>query len=259
MTNLPATDNDTASRGETERGSTLSAVILPRAAIDAATVDTMYGLYSSSYADTSASRFRTDLDSKTHVLLLRAADGTLCGFSTLQLYTSLAAGRPVRVIYSGDTIIDPAHWGNSTLAFEWLRFAGQVCHAAPELPLYWLLIVKGHRTYRFLSTFARSYLPHHGLEATPADADMLARLAEEKFGDSFDPSTGIARFGPDSGRLSDALAEIPDRHRRLPAVKYFLERNPGYRNGDELVCLCRLADDNLKSLARRVFAPAGQS
>ena len=166
------------------------------------------------------------------------------------------AGRNLRVIYSGDTIIDPAHWGSSALAFEWLRFAGCIRREQPELPLYWLLIVKGHRTYRFLSTFARDYAPHHGARNTSDRLELLNALAAEKFGDDYDPATGIVRFASPCGRLNDDLADVPVRHRRLPAVQYFLERNPGYRNGDELVCICELAAENLRPLALRVFAPA---
>lgn len=32
-----------------------------------------------------------------------------------------------------------------------------------------------------------------------------------------------------------------------------MQRNPGYRQGDELVCLCEVAASNLKPLAQRVF------
>ena len=125
--------------------------------------------------------------------------------------------------------------------------------ATPSLPLYWLLIVKGHRTYRYLSTFARHYVPHHRQQPTADEIELMRALAAEKFGDSFDAETGIVRFGPQSGHLTDELADVPDRHRRLPAVSYFLERNPGYRDGDELVCLCLLAEDNLKPFAQRIF------
>ena len=30
----------------------------------------------------------------------------------------------------------------------------------PEQPLYWFLIVKGHRTYRYLSAFSVDFHPH---------------------------------------------------------------------------------------------------
>ena len=38
-----------------------------------------------------------------------------------------------------------------------------------------------------------------------------------------------------------------------PSTRYFMQRNPGYRQGDELVCLCEVAASNLKPLAQRVF------
>ncbi|MEO8269030.1 MAG: hypothetical protein ABI557_04875 [Aureliella sp.] len=226
---------------------------------DEATVAAMFSLYASSYADTSDGRFRRDLEGKTHVLLLTQAGGILCGFTTLELYSSTAAGPPIRVIFSGDTVIDPKYWGSPVLALEWLRFAGTVAHRS-QLPLYWLLIVKGHRTYRYLSTFANRYIPHHEFPDAPDDRSILTALAREKFGELFDDATGIIHFPSPQGRLSDELAEIPDRHRRLRPVEHFIKLNPGFRDGDELVCLCRLAGDNLRPMAARAFgADIGQS
>lgn len=216
----------------------------------------MYALYADNYADTTWPLFERDLAAKTHVILLRDQYGHLCGFSTLQLYRSTAAGLSLRVCYSGDTIIEPSHWGSSALAFEWIRFAGVVQRQEPATALYWLLIVKGHRTYRYLSTFANRYTPDHRTAASPQQEQILNALATEKFGDDFDAATGIVRFASAHGRLRQDLAEVPGRHRRLAAVDYFLKRNPGYAAGDELVCLCELAADNLKPIAARIFQPA---
>jgi hypothetical protein len=215
--------------------------------------EAMYALYRSNYADTQPSLFARDLAAKTHVVILEDHSGTLRGFSTLEIYESRVSGRRVRVIYSGDTIVDPEHWGSSALAFEWLRLAGETKIQQPGVPLYWLLIVKGHRTYRFLSTFAYRYIPHH-CEA-PASAEIALRdaLAREKFGAAFDAASAIARFSQPQGRLTEELAKIPERHRRLAEVEFFLHSNPHYSRGDELVCLCELSAENLKPIARRVF------
>jgi hypothetical protein len=220
--------------------------------LDAAKVRAMFELYASNYADTADAIFRCDLERKTHVLLLTLEDGTLCGFTTLELYASTAAGPPVRVLYSGDTIIDRAHWGSPALALEWIRFAGAIARR-DLVPLYWLLIVKGHRTYRFLPAFAKRYIPHHEVPDTLAERTILQALAHEKFGEHFDDRSGVVHFPTQQGRLIDELADVPRRHRRLPSVTHFLRLNPGYRDGDELVCLCRLAPDNLRPFAARVF------
>lgn len=235
----------------------LDAEVVERASLSPALADTMYALYAAHYLDTTRTLFKSDLAAKSHVLLLRDETRRLCGFSTLQVYQSAVADRALRVLYSGDTIIDPQHWGSSALALAWLSFAGRIQRQNPSLPLYWLLIVKGHRTYRFLPTFARHYVPRHETSTPAAELALLNALAAEKFGDAFDPVTGVVRFTSPRGRLNQALAEISERHKRLPAVAYFLQRNPGYREGDELVCLCELAPANLRPFAARAFAPAG--
>lgn len=230
----------------------LTARLVDRGELDAARVREMFGLYAACYTDTSQLIFQRDLAGKTHVLLLTREDDSLCGFTTLELYASTAAGRPVRVIYSGDTIVERAQWGSPTLALEWIRFAGEM-QRRDSTPLYWLLIVKGHRTYRFLPAFAKQYIPHHELADPPEEREMLSALAHEKFGDHFDDASGILHFPTPQGRLIDDLADVSRRHRRLGPVAHFLRLNPGYRNGDELVCLCRLAPDNLRPFAARVF------
>lgn len=232
----------------------MRAHIVARSAVAEPLVSAMFELYRANYADVQYDIFTRDFAAKTHVVLVHDETGSLCGFSTLHVYDSAALGEPVRVIYSGDTIVDPRRWGSSAFAFEWLRFAGELKRQTPNMPLYWLLIVKGHRTYRFLSAFAYRYVPHHAQAADATQVALRDALAIEKFGVAFDPTTSVARFATPQGRLNDSLAEIPAQHRRLPEVTYFLERNPGYARGEELVCLCELDASNMKPMARRVFA-----
>ena len=237
----------------------LAAAIVTSDRLEAATIRAMYELYAASYADTSYDRFRRDLDAKTHVLLLTHGGEILRGFTTLQHYSSDAPGYPVRVLFSGDTVVEPAYWGSSVWALEWIRFAGVLSRQC-ETPLYWLLIVKGHRTYRFLPAFANRYIPHHKVAESPEERALLTALAREKFGDCFDSATGIVRFPTPQGRLNGKLAEVPGKHRRLPSVAHFLKLNPGYPDGNELVCLCKLSRGNLRPLAARAFsAEAGRA
>jgi len=232
----------------------MSARVLPRASIDEELGETMFRLYAANYADTAREIFARDLAAKTHVLVLTDPVGQLCGFSTIELYSTSFAGGIIRVMFSGDTIISREHWGSQALAFEWIRFAGEVERSAPAAPLYWLLIVKGHRTYRFLPTFAQSYIPHHACPATAFEQALRDVLAREKFGEAYDSTTGVIRFPTAQGRLRPLLADISQRHMRLPEVGHFLRLNPGYRDGDELVCLCRLAEQNLRPRAARIFS-----
>jgi hypothetical protein len=43
---------------------------------------------------------------------------------------------------------------------------------------------------------------------------------------------------------------LQERH---AAVQFFLERNPRFHAGEEMVCLTELSAENLRSFARRAF------
>jgi hypothetical protein len=215
-------------------------------------VRAMFALYDTYYDGTSESLFREDLAGKSHVLLLES-DGELRGFSTVAVVDFEFAGAANRAIFSGDTIIDHRFWGEQELVRAFCRFAGALKAAAPQLPLFWLLISKGYRTYRYLETFAHDYQPHHSRQPSPDARARLETLARLKFGASFDADAGLLRFPESRGHLKSRWAEVRDPLQQHPAVRFFLERNPRFHAGEELVCITELTADNLRSFAKRAF------
>ena len=173
------------------------------------------------------------------MILLEAA-GRVHGFSTLQVYVS----RSVRVVFSGDTIVHRAAWGSSALARTWLEVVRQL------QPEYWLLITSGFRTYRFLPVFWKEFWPRHDSPAAPA---LLCELARERFGQQYDPATGIVRVAAPQV-LRGELREIPVSRLTNRHVEFFARANPGHVRGDELVCLCPLTSANQTLAGRRLVA-----
>ena len=222
-------------------------------ALSRGAVDDMFDLYATYYDATSRALFETDLGNKDFVVALYDDDGALVGFSTLAVLDTTIAGTRLRAIYSGDTIIDRAHWGTQALAFTWIRFAGTVKAQVPDCPLYWFLIVKGHRTYRYLSAFSIEFYPHWQMP-TPAWAQsIMAGLARRRFNDAYDAERGVLSFPESRGHLRATWAAVEPEEAARPDVAFFLDSNPGYVRGDELVCLTELSSANLRPLASRVF------
>lgn len=220
------------------------------------TVSEMTWLYLDHYDGSSAALFHSDLREKDEVILIYHTD-KLVGFTALKIYRTEWNGKPIRVVYSGDTIVSPKHWGQQTLAFAWLAHSGEIKRQHPTLPLYWFLLVKGHRTYRYLPAFAKTFFPHW--ETPRADLKPLAdQLASARFGDDYDFVSGVVRFARSHGHLKAAIAEPCGREASKPAIRFFREQNPGYRQGHELVCICELEMENMKPLAARLFEPAGK-
>ena len=214
----------------------------------------MSKLYFTYYEGCDDQQFQRDLADKTEALLVYH-DQQLIGFTLYQLYSLQWRARPVRILYSGDTIVEQRHWGQQALAFSWIQRAGQLRREAPETPLYWFLIVKGHRTYRYLPAFSRTFHPHWSQPDDKLKA-LADHLAKEKFTVAYDAKSGVVSFSESQGHLKAQYAQPSTREQQMAAVDFFLQRNPGYRQGDELVCLCELRADNLKPLARRLFQGA---
>jgi hypothetical protein len=82
----------------------------------------------------------------------------------------------------------------------------------------------------------------------------MLSLARQRFGEAFDAERCVVSFPESRGHLKPALAEVAADEALRPDVAFFLRQNPGYRHGEELVCFTELALDNLRPLARRVFA-----
>jgi len=222
--------------------------------LDRQTRAAMFALYAQYYGGTSEELFLDDLADKQYVVILRDRDRTLQGFSSIKVWEEDFAGQTVRIIYSGDTIVQRDHWGQQALAFTWVQFSGALKSEAPELPLYWFLLVKGHRTYRYLRAFYRVFYPACNRPTPPQVKALMDQLAGAKFAAYYDPQSGVVQFPQSRGHLKPDWAEIPEKDLRRPDVRFFLERNPGYTQGDELVCLAEISQENQNPLMARLFA-----
>ena len=179
----------------------------------------------------------------------------IVGFTTLQVYDYLWQGSPIRVVYSGDTVVARAHWGQQALAFRWIARMAEIKAEDPHKPLYWFVIIKGHRTFKYLPTFGKSFYPHWSIDRT--DLKPLADfLAKDKFGEMYNESTGIVEFSESQGHLKQEIAYPTEEEMTKDSVKFFLEKNPNYLQGHELVCLCELEEENMKPLTKRIFRKA---
>ena len=202
--------------------------------------------------------FDADLAEKQWVIAINdPEDGRLCGFSTQMLLHTVVAGQKVRALFSGDTIVDRDHWARNPLAGLWGRFALALMQQDADCPLYWFLISKGYKTYRFLPVFFHEFYPRAGTTTPDAVLRALRSLGEAKFPTAFDPKTGIILTRCEkSCRLRAGVAEVTSRRLADPNVRFFCERNPGHADGDELCCLAPLSRQNFTPAAWKVIRAA---
>jgi hypothetical protein len=81
---------------------------------------------------------------------------------------------------------------------------------------------------------------------------LLAHLADQRFGSCYQNENGIVRFTSPQVLRSE-LREVGPGRMKEPHVAFFMERNPGWCHGDELVCLTEISFDNLTPAGRRMW------
>lgn len=200
----------------------------------------MESLYRRYYEGAPNECFRRDLAEKDRAIVLRE-DGSIVGFSTMKLLD--VAGR--KVLFSGDTVVDAACRNQTGLAGAFGHVMRRLADELEEAP-DWFLICKGARTYRFLPTFFKRYVPGRKVDAELSV--RLASIARAVYPREYDEAAGVLRFGDGKDRLkSDALRMDAESVR-------FRNLNPGWVRGDELCCLAPLSMDNLNRLGLRVIS-----
>ncbi len=211
----------------------------------------MYDLLAQHFLGVDEQTFARDLSEKNWVVLLEDVEGVLRGFSTFLIYSTTVARRPITVVYSGDTIVEPSAWGSPALPRAWIRAVYDIARGFPDGDLYWLLLTSGFRTYRFVSVFCRDFYPRFDAPTPPVSQQLLDALSSERFGAAYDAPAGLVRF-PAPQVLRERLSGVPDGRSADPHVRFFLERNPGHIAGDELVSLASLARENLTAAGTRM-------
>lgn len=219
------------------------------ASLTSAEREAMWGLFAPSYTGATRDVFERDLGEKEHVIVLKDAGRVLQGFSTLLRLEV----RGATAVFSGDTIIAPGFWGQTALqrAFIWYLMAQRL--ARPGRRVYWFLITKGYRTYLLISRYFPNHWPRHDAPFPDEEAALLDELCRRKFGEAWDASAGLLRHaGQTAVRLAEPLADVREKLREDPDVRFFLEKNPRWAEGDELCCLAR-ADDDFVATTTRIF------
>jgi hypothetical protein len=226
--------------------------LVAREDLTAAERESMLALLQAHFEGVTPERFERDLAEKTWALLLED-EGLLRGFSTLLLWETTPPGEaPCTVVYSGDTVVERGAWGSAALPRSWIAAVRKLRERYPLGRLWWLLLTSGFRTYRFLPVFWSDFWPRFDAATPPEAQTRMSYLARERLGGLYKEKEGIVRF-PEPQSLREGLDDLPPGRLADPHIAFFLERNPGWKEGDELVCLTEIAEENLTRAGRRMW------
>lgn len=221
----------------------------------------MYDVFQTYYDESDIVTFLDDLEKKESVILL--CDKTsqkIVGFTTLGVWNFEHQGKKVVGVFSGDTILEKAYWGNKSWQAKWIWWCLKKRIRYFYRPMYWLLISKGYKTYLLLANNFSVYYPatenrHRQLKP------LVDTYSRNFFPWAYNPDLGILDFGEKSQCLKSHVAQIDESTRSRNAhIRLFETLNPEWHRGVELPCIAKIqVRDAFKWLGKTIGKTFGTS
>lgn len=214
-------------------------------------IETMYELMDTFYDNMTRENFLNDLSKKDFCIVLRDEDGIIRGFSTQQIMHIPMDDELIHGVFSGDTIIHKDYWGSSELfkifARSFFKYEEQYGD------FYWFLICKGYKTYRILPTFYKSFYPNCK-EETPARIKAIMDAFGRYYSpEEYDERTGVLCYKGVKDKLKENVADVGPERLKDKNIAFFVEKNPGYVKGYDLVCITKLSMSNLSERMKKLL------
>lgn len=213
----------------------LKVLIYKREDLDKELVSQMWLLYESTYNFISYEKFQKDLEEKNYVFIgFDKVTNKFAGFSTALLYEESFLNREVGVIFSGDTVIHPDYWGNKSLHFAILKLAFSWKFKNLKKKLFWNLVASGNRTYLAMVRNCFEYYPRFDRETPDWEHKFIRHIGKKQFGELFNENDGVIIMDSPQAVFKPSLAPMSKELKALPEIDFFLRKNPGHEQGDEL-------------------------
>lgn len=206
----------------------------------------MFEIMTKVYFGENWNKFLSDMNEKNYALVLFDENSNIAGFTTIQIFDF--EGKII--IYSGDTVIDENSRGDIELMRAWWRFSYKIQEDNPHKKVLWLLISKGWRTYKFFPAFLKEIYPTYRYKTPDNIQKFIDKLSVYKFGECYKNGLVIPK-NPDM--LKSGQNDIPDKRSDDKDVLFFIEKNPEFYKGNELVCLAELSVSNLTKAGLRLL------
>lgn len=219
-------------------------------------IQSMFELMLLYYKDVSQKQFEDDLAEKKAVMLMRDTDRQIVGFSTYMVLDLMIGEVKVKGFFSGDTIVHEAYRKTTILAAELGKTFLALIDKFPDVPIYWILISKGCRTYCLLPLFFNTWYPRYD-SATPGEIQLIMdAFGAKKYPDQYDREKGLIVARESAEALKPGVADADTARLRNPHVRFFAQRNSNHMQGDELVCVAHCAVENFSPAFLRMIKQA---
>ncbi len=186
--------------------------------------------------------FIRDLEDKDYCIVLYDSHKVIQGFSTQKIVSINLLGKTIYGVFSGDTIVHKDFWKTAHPLFKIFgNFFEKYSRDYDEF--YWFLICKGYKTYKILPTFFNEFYPRFDVE-TPKRIQEIIHAFGEIYSSDYNRETGVIEYSTLKDTLRVGVADVTAEKAKNIHTSFFIKSNPGYLQGNDLVCITALHKHN---------------
>jgi hypothetical protein len=175
--------------------------------------------------------------------------GKLRGLVVYSLRQAEHEGRRFFWLWAGALAIDRACRGKLLLERSGMDVLLRFRVRRPTAPLFWIYESNSFQSFRMMARNFDVYWPHPERDTPPWEAGLVDRLAREKFGDRWDPTTRVLRpTGTKHVRRDSAETRASETD---PLRAFYRSVNPHAEEGAAIVIVAALNLRNATSLVKR--------
>jgi hypothetical protein len=217
-------------------------------------IEEMWDLYQYGYEHVDKQTFLNDIKTKNYIFLgLNSETSKVEGFSTVHFFKTKLNKKSYNIIFSGDTIFHPKHWGSRALNKAMAIFMIKNILLSPFTPLVWNLIVSGHRTLLIMAKNCPEYYPNYKTKTPERLEKLRHHIGTLQFPNTYNSKTGIIEFEDATAVFSETLDPKYQEVLKMNEVQYFLSLNPGYRKGNELNMIANMSIKSMLITSYKTF------
>ena len=173
------------------------------------------------------------------------ADGGLVGMAAIQVDAFEFQGRRVAIIFTSHSVLEERYRGQNLIQRAGMRTWLRCWLRHPWHRKFWVYDTFSYKSYWLLPRNLRTFWPRRD-EPTPAwDAALMEHYGRWKYQEAW--RGGVIARSPHK-RLLPQTAQLTPELLRDPHLAFFAAANPGFRDGDMLLCLCPLTFTNWCSI-----------
>ncbi|CUS40349.1 MAG: hypothetical protein KBT77_09500 [Thalassolituus oleivorans] len=207
----------------------------------------MHTIFNNYYENADLDTFILDMSKKSGVFVLKdLTNKRIVGFSTWTEMPITYKGEQAIGVFSGDTIVEEAYWGNKAMHTAFALQAVKTKLKNRGAKVFWLLISKGYKTFLLMT----NNVPVHYPSINPdnqRNADLkevVDTYCKALYPYAYDEKNQLLDFGDNYHALKSHVATIsPSMRAENRNIQLFERLNPTWQRGTELPCVAEISLD----------------